>query len=98
MAAVIFAGLDGVKRQLTPPEPKDSNIFSLSSAERHAQGIESLPKTLGEALHEFKHSDFMRECIGEHVFQKYIDAKEEEWKQYRTRVSQWEIDNYLGKY
>lgn len=98
MAAAIFAGLDGIRRDLTPPEPKDSNIFSLSSAERHAQGIESLPKTLGEALHEFKHSDFMRESMGEHVFTKYIDAKEEEWKQYRTRVSQWEIDNYLGKY
>ena len=98
MAAAIFAGLDGIKRGLTPPEPKDSNIYSMTSDERHAQGIASLPKTLGEALHEFKHCDFMRECMGEHVFKKYIEAKEEEWKEYRTRVSQWEIDKYLGKY
>ncbi len=98
MAAAIFAGLDGIKRGLTPPEAKDSNIFTMSSEERHAQGIHSLPKTLGEAIHEFKHSDFMRECMGDHVFQKYIEAKEEEWKEYRTRVSQWEIDKYLGKY
>ena len=98
MAAAIFAGLDGIKRNLTPPEAKDSNIFTMSSEERHAQGIHSLPKTLGEAIHEFKHSDFMRTCMGDHVFQKYIEAKEEEWKEYRTRVSQWEIDKYLGKY
>lgn len=98
MAAAIFAGLDGIKRNLTPPEAKDSNIFTMSSEERHAQGIHSLPKTLGEAIHEFKHSDFMRACMGDHVFQKYIEAKEEEWKEYRTRVSQWEIDKYLGKY
>ena len=98
MAAAIFAGLDGIRRGLTPPEPKDSNIFSLSVEERHAAGIHSLPKTLGEAIHEFKHSDFMRKCMGDHIFQKYMDAKEEEWKEYRTRVSQWEIDKYLGKY
>ena len=98
MAAVIFAGLDGIKRGLTPPEPKDSNIFSLSTEERHAQGIHSLPKTLGDALHEFKHDDFMLECMGEHVFKKYIEAKTEEWNEYCTRVSQWEIEKYLGKY
>ena len=40
----------------------------------------------------------MRECMGDHVFKKYIEAKTEEWKEYCTRVSQWEIEKYLGKY
>lgn len=98
MAASIFAGLDGIKRGLMPPAATDSNIYSLTQSQRKDQDIHSLPKTLGDAIHEFKHSEFMKSCIGDHVFNKYIEAKEEEWKEYRTRVSQWEIDRYLGKY
>ena len=98
MAAVIFAGLDGIKNGLTPPPAKDSNIYSLSAEEREEQGIGSLPNSLGQAIKEFKKSEFMRECIGEHVSSKYIEAKEEEWREYRTRVSQWEIDKYLARY
>lgn len=98
MAASIFAGLDGIKKGMTPPPATDSNIYSLTAEEREAQGIGSLPNSLGQAIREFKNSDFMRECIGNHVYSKYIEAKEEEWREYRTRVSQWEIDKYLGKY
>ena len=98
MAASIFAGLDGIERGLIPPPAKDSNIFDLSDAERKKEGIGSLPKTLGEAIKEFERSDFMRSCMGEHVFSKYIAAKKEEWKEYSTRVSQWELEKYLGKY
>ena len=98
MAASIFAGLDGIKNNLTPPAPTDTNIFEMTKQELSDEGIEMLPRTLGEALTAFKKSDFLREAIGQHVFSKYYAAKSEEWKQYRTRVSQWEIDNYLGKY
>ena len=98
IAASIFAGLDGIKNNLTPPPATDTNIYDLTPHEREDAGIDILPRTLGEAIIEFKHSDFMREKIGEHVFTKYIAAKKEEWREYRTRVSQWEIDKYLSKY
>ena len=98
MAASILAGLDGIKKNMTPPPATDSNIFDLTSKQRKEAGIESLPKTLGEALEEFKKSDFMRQAMGNHVYTKYIEAKQEEWYEYSRRVSQWEIDKYLGKY
>lgn len=98
MATSIFAGLDGIKRGLVPPKPIDSNIYDMTKQELKDAGIGMLPLTLGEAIKEFKNSDFMRESIGEHVFTKYIAAKEEEWREYSTRVSQWEIEKYLGKY
>ncbi|MCM1364565.1 MAG: glutamine synthetase family protein [Faecalibacterium sp.] len=98
MAASIAAGLDGIKKNMTPPPATDSNIFDLTSKQRKEAGIESLPKTLGEAIEEFKKSDFMRQAMGNHVYSKYIEAKQEEWKEYSRRVSQWEIDKYLGKY
>lgn len=98
MAAAIFAGLDGIEKNMTPPPSTDSNIFDMTEEELEEAGIEKLPKTLGEALSFFKKSAFMRRAMGNHVFSKYIEAKEEDWKQYCTRVSQWEIDKYLGKY
>lgn len=98
MAAVLQAGLDGIEKGMTPPSPKDSNIFHLTPDERKAEGIHSLPKTLYDAVREFKYSDFAKMAVGEHVHGKYIEAKMEEWKEYSTRVSQWEIDKYLGKY
>ena len=98
MAVSIFAGLDGIKNNLTPPAPTDTNIFEMTKKELDDEGIEMLPRTLGEAIHVFKKSDFIKEALGKHVFEKYVAAKAEEWNKYRTRVSQWEIDEYLGKY
>ena len=98
MAAVIQAGLDGVEKAMTPPPPKDSNIFDLTAEQRKAADIHSLPKNLREAAREFKYSDFAKYAVGEHVHRKYFEAKQEEWQEYTTRVSQWEIDKYLGKY
>lgn len=98
MAASLFAGLDGIKNNMSPPPATDSNIYALTSKQRKAAGIETLPRTLGEAIEEFKNSDFMLETMGSHIFDKYVKAKQEEWREYRTRVSQWEIDKYLGKY
>lgn len=98
MAASIFAGLDGIKNDLTPPAPTDTNIFEMTKQELNDESIEMLPRTLGEAIKAFRKSEFLRDAIGEHVYTKYYAAKKEEWSRYRTRVSQWEIDEYLGKY
>ena len=40
----------------------------------------------------------MKEVLGSHVYNKYLEAKREEWRSYRARVSQWEVDRYLVKY
>ena len=98
MAVVLQAGLDGIKRGLVPPSPVDSNIYTLSDKQLRDIGIEMLPKTLGEAIEICRHSDFMKTSLGEHIFEKYVEAKRSEWREYRTRVSQWEIDKYLGNY
>lgn len=98
MAAAIFAGLDGIKNNLVPPAPTDTNIFEMTKQELNDESIEMLPRTLGEAISAFKRSEFLKNAIGQHVFNKYVAAKKEEWNEYRTRVSQWEIDKYLGKY
>ncbi len=95
LAVCLAAGLDGIKNKLTPPASIDRNLFDLSKAEREALGVKSLPSTLAEAVEKMEHSDFVREVLGEHISQKYIEAKRSEWEAYRDQVTQWEIDQYL---
>ena len=75
-----------------------SGIYAMSEKELEEQGIENLPSTLNEAIHYMKQDPFIRKALGDHVFDKYIEAKRQEWREYSTRVSQWEIERYLNKF
>lgn len=98
IAACLAAGLDGIKKQMTPPESIDDNIFAMDQEELKARGIEQLPETLGEALEAFAGSSFVRNLLGEHIYTKYLTAKETEWKKFRAEVTDWEVEEYLYKY
>lgn len=98
LAVTIAAGLDGVKKNLEPPPAVDGNIYAMTPAQRRKHHVGSLPASLEEALAELKKDKFVCDTLGEHVLTKYIEAKQMEWNEYKTRVSQWEIDRYLSKY
>ena len=98
LAVCLAAGLDGIKNKMLPPDSVDKNISLLSEEQKEELGIKSLPASLIEALTEFERSLLMKKVLGERLFQNYITAKKTEWNQYRTQVSQWEIDQYLNRY
>ncbi len=98
LAAVLSAGLDGIENKIMPPEATNKNIFQMTKEERRAEGIDSLPGSLDEAIAEMAGSDFVKGILGEHIFEKYIEAKTEECNEYRTKISKWELDNYLTMY
>ncbi|OUQ13960.1 type I glutamate--ammonia ligase [Lachnoclostridium sp. An14] len=98
LAACLAAGLDGIEKQMTPPPSVNRNIYAMSREEKEAAGIEALPETLKEAMNFFEASDFMKEVLGEHIFTKYLEAKEREWKAFRAHVTDWEVGEYLYKY
>lgn len=95
LAVCLAAGLDGIKNKLTPPDSIDTNIFSLSEEVRKDLGVKSLPENLYEATLALEKSEFMQGVLGEHISKKYIEAKKLEWENYRTQVTQWELDQYL---
>lgn len=97
-AVMIRAGLYGIKHQLTPPEPVELNIFHMSEAERLEHHLELLPASLQAAVKEMAESDLVREALGDHIFERYLEAKRQEWEDYRIQVTDWEIQRYLGKY
>jgi glutamine synthetase len=98
LAAILSAGLDGIENRIMPPEPVNKNLYNMSTEDRCAENIAQLPGSLDEAISEMKASSFVRELLGEHIFNKYIEAKMEECFEYRTRISKWEIDSYLKNY
>lgn len=98
LAAILAAGLDGIENKIQPPAPSNKNIFQMTEAERCEDGIGSLPGSLEEALAELEGSEFVKNVLGEHIFEKYIEAKNDEYNEYRTKISKWEVDSYLTKY
>lgn len=98
LAACLAAGLDGIRKKMNPPASVDTNILTMSPEEMKVLGIERLPETLGEAIEEFRSSDFMRKVLGDHIYEKYLEAKEKEWRLFRAYVTDWETEEYLYKY
>ncbi len=98
LAACLAAGLDGIEKDMTPPQSVDRNIFTMHPEEILEKGIEHLPETLGEAIEAFRKDDFMKEVLGEHIYTKYLEAKETEWHLFRVQVTDWEVEEYLYKY
>lgn len=98
LAAILTAGLDGIENKMQPPPPTNKNIFSMTEEQRTAAGIYPIPGSLREAIDELSASELARNVLGEHIFTKYIGAKNEEWDDYRTKVTKWELDEYLTRY
>ena len=98
LAVCLAAGLDGIERGLTPPAEITENIFAMDAATRRANGIDSLPGSLGEALECLKADKLIMDTLGEHVCSQYIAGKEAECDEYNTRVSNWEISKYMIAY
>ena len=95
LAVCLAAGLDGIKNKIMPPESVNKNIYTMTEKERDAAGIKNLPVDLGDAIKALKRSEFTKNALGEHLVEKYIEAKQAEWDMYHNQVTQWEIDQYL---
>jgi glutamine synthetase len=97
-AMMLRAGLDGLDQQIDPGPPVNKNIYRMSHRERRHLRIDDLPANLSEALDEFEKNALVRETLGDHIFQHFLDAKREEWEEYLRHVSGWEIERYLRVY
>ncbi|MEM6254264.1 MAG: type III glutamate--ammonia ligase [Cyanobacteria bacterium P01_D01_bin.156] len=94
-AMILAAGLEGIREGLSPGEPHTENMYLYSLEELKAMGIETLPKTLGEAIDGFAADPLSKEVMGPLMYQTYVDFKTQEWEEYHCHVSDWEIQRYL---
>jgi glutamine synthetase len=94
-AAMLAAGLDGIEKGLKLPPEASNNIYEMTEAEREEAGIGSLPEDLYNAIKEFEGSSFVREALGDHVCDYLVRNKWEEWDEYKTLVTSYELSRYL---
>jgi glutamine synthetase len=96
--AILASGLYGIENKLVPVEPTYANLYAMNKAEREAQGIAELPENLKEALYALKKSKLMNEVIGKPLLTKFMELKYQEWDEYRTQVTEWELNRYLKQF
>jgi glutamine synthetase len=92
---MLAAGLKGIEKNYKLPEPVEVDIYHMTAAERQKLGIQELPGSLHEAITEVENSALVKEALGEHIFNKFLENKKIEWDAYRMHVSDFEIERYL---
>ena len=97
-AVMLRAGLEGIAQKLEPPPISNEDLYHLDDLGRETRGLDTLPGSLGEALEELKRDDLMRDTLGDHILDRFIEAKTIEWQEYSTHVSGWELARYLPIY
>ncbi len=94
-SVMLKAGLEGVKKGLVPAAPTEEDVYEFSKEELKKHNISTLTSSLKEALDEMENGTIAKAALGESTFQKFIDAKNAEWDDYRIKVTPWEIERYL---
>jgi glutamine synthetase len=94
-AVMLAAGLDGIEKRMTPPNPAEEDLYHVDSAR---SGLELLPSDLGAALAALSDDVVIQSALGPHVYERFMEAKSQEWDEYRLYVTQWELDRYLTIY
>ena len=91
----LAAGLEGIREEIEPPASIDANIYKMEKEEREKLGIEELPGSLLEAIREFEKDTFIQDVLGRDLSEKFIAAKKKEYADYRSQVTDWELQKYL---
>jgi glutamine synthetase len=95
LSVLLAAGLKGVEEGYELPIEAAANVFEMTPEERAAEGIGALPQSLSEALDTMEGSELMAEALGEHIFEWFLRNKRSEWMDYKSQVTQFELDRYL---
>ncbi len=98
IAVMLKAGLDGIKNEIEAPPEVVKDIYHLSKTEKKELGITSLPGNIMEAVRLMLEDEVIKETLGNHILNKFVQAKQTKWQDYRSQVHRWELENYLEIY
>jgi len=95
-AAMLCAGLDGVKRKIDPGNPVDEDLYHLSASKRKEYGVRELPGSLKESI-EHLQTDYMflKTVFPQDLLEKYEELKLDEHLQTSLRPSPYEFYRYM---
>jgi len=95
-AVMLAAGLKGIEDKIEPPNPVEEDVYGFDDSKLAKFYIKTLPANLGEAIEDFRRSKLMKEALGEHVFNKYLEVKTAEWNEFQRFVTDWELQKYVS--
>lgn len=98
LAAIIAAGMDGVKRNLRPPNPVDGDPSTLLVAEAKKGGIHRLPESLKEALDKLQADEILTETLGTDFANTFVTVKRSEYLHFNRVSQEEEINTHLNKF
>ncbi|MEM2963381.1 MAG: glutamine synthetase beta-grasp domain-containing protein [Candidatus Anstonellales archaeon] len=96
-ACMLNAGLDGMEKKMTPPQPVEENLYHFDDEKLKKLYVHTLPGSLGEAIMEMEKSTLVKKTLGDHIFEKLLEAQKQQWNDYRLEVTPWELNTYLPK-
>ncbi|NJM05738.1 type I glutamate--ammonia ligase [Candidatus Gracilibacteria bacterium] len=91
-AVMLAAGLDGIRRSLSLRDAAEEDLFHVDPRTR---GLEMLPSSLGLALEALRQDEVIQAALGPQVYERFVEARQQEWDSYRAYVSEWEVQRYL---
>jgi glutamine synthetase len=95
MAALIGMGLQGIKEDLDCGQPDLGSTYRVKRKYR-VWDKRFLPKSMFEALAEAETSRFLKELLGERIYNNYMRLKIADWEEHRTHVTPREHEKYLS--
>ena len=98
LGGLLAAGLDGVKRSLSPGEPVLIDPGNLSDAERAARGIQRLPAALQEALDNLEKDAVLTEALGPLLLKSFLAVKRFEWESFSKQDVAYECKHHFWKF
>ncbi len=94
-ACMLSAGLHGIEKKMKPSAPVEENVFGFSDETLKERSIGTLPGSIGEAVTELEKDDVLQSTLGLDLARHFIQARRQEWKEFLTQVTSWEVQRYL---
>jgi glutamine synthetase len=78
-AALLLAGLDGIKKKIQPPDPVDMNIYKLSEKKKQELGIKKLPVALRDSIDALESDNtYLKPVFAGDFLDEYREIKRQE--------------------
>lgn len=97
-AVMLKAGLDGIKRQLPLPPPSEENLYHFTPERLVETGVQQLPGSLDAAVSCLEADPVIQDALGETLYDRFVEAKREEWSEYSMQVTPWELERYIPNF
>jgi glutamine synthetase len=90
--------MEGLERKLALPEPVQINPADLSADEQREKGIRQLSSSLQEAIDQLAKSTFVKNALGDPLYECYLAVKKFDWESYGSMTLEDMVEDLRWRY